>query len=430
MFYLYNETEAVGPFSAEQLEAKLQNGEVQSGDLVRFKGAHGLTWKSVSEVLAAYRSESGFAIASEEREVAASNARHLKEVEAEKDDSGLPGHTPVGKKLSEALSNIRALRDTCMGMLKYQERHFETGVPPEVLATRLYVGLLAESRFDWVECEGRIEFWQSPNPLLEEEHAAVCAVFIEQAGNRLKVTFGSLGFIGQTLRAAVRSRRDSMKGAVATAVLLGPGMGVAAGLASTAIGASFGMVNVLLERTVWSETTAILQMLGRQYPQNPDAKPVEGGSVLDRLEQLVRLRDAGALDPEEFGRLKGDLMAQPSEALSKKEASQTYSQEMKLIRLAPSLEQIQHKSREERGLTGSESGCLVAPFRMLRSCIFLGALVFPPLMILTGSHGGDSPGALEILLFWVLALVFVIAFWRKWKKDYPAGKLIEFVGLD
>lgn len=51
MFYLYNETEAVGPFSAEQLEAKLQNGEVQSGDLVRFKGAHGLTWKSVSEVL-------------------------------------------------------------------------------------------------------------------------------------------------------------------------------------------------------------------------------------------------------------------------------------------------------------------------------------------------------------------------------------------
>ena len=222
-----------------------------------------------------------------------------------------------------------------------------------------------------------------------------------------------------------------MKSAMATTVLLGPGMGVAAGLASTAIGASFGMVNVLLERTVWSETTAILQMLGRQYPQKPEPRPVEGGSVLDRLEQLVRLRDAGALDPVEFGRLKGDLMAQPSEGLvTKAEESPAYSQEMKLIRLAPSLEQIQQKSREERGFTGSESGCLVAPFRMLRSCIFFGALVFPPLMILTGSYGGDGPGALEILLFWILAVAFVIVFWRKWKKDYPDGKLIEFVGLD
>lgn len=332
---------------------------------------------------------------------------------------------------SEALLNIQTLRDTCLGQLTYKEKVFDSGVPARLLAKRLFTSYLSSFRFDWVECDGRIEFWQPPEPTMEEQHATVCAVFVEQAGNRLKVTFGTVGFVRQTLKAALESRRDSLVTAASATVILGPTVGVVAGLANTALGAGVALVNKALEHGLWTKANEILVVQAKRYPYTPEATPVPVGSILERMEQLVRLRDAGALQPDEFERLKTELMAptavDPVE--SKAPDAPVFSQEMKLIKLAPTSEEIEAKERRSKGARGPQSGCFRGCLGLVMSCILVLFLIGFPAACAAMSEGRGHD-AMSMVMGSSFVLITAIALYIQWKRKHPEGMVLQFLGLD
>jgi len=298
------------------------------------------------------------------------------------DPSTWPGRPVNEQDRKDITINLTALRETCMGLMKYEEKVFDTGVPAQVLALQLFDACLCDIGFDWAECEGRIEFWQSPDPEAPEQHTSVCSVFLEQSENQLKLTFGSLGFAAQTLKAAVLARKESLVNAAGGTLLLGPTAGISLGLMNTAIGAGFGVVNMLNQRLVWSKATAILQILDRKHPRRAVSKSGGSGSFLDRLEQLVRLRDAGALQPDEFEKLKAELMASNSEPPTNEAAPEApaFSQEMKIIRLCiPMGSKVDPASAQGQSDSSGGTGCVILPFLFLLNCsvvAFLGVALF------------------------------------------------------